>query len=354
VTTVEPGRSLEFSVGLWGMQSFKHAPRHHVDLYREMVEDACYAEALGFSHFWLTEHHFWYDGYCPSLIVGAAAVAARTSRMRVGTSMLLLPLHDPLRVAQAAAMADIVSGGRFDLGVAVGYRHAEFDAFGVARSDRGARMEEALDVLHLAWTTDRFSYHGRFFDYDDVSVTPKPLQRPIPIWIGGWAEPVVRRAARRGLNLMGPSGDVLRLYHETARGAGRDPGGVTLTVGGDVWVEDDEEAAQAEMTSLLRYLYHEQLGGWGFFTNPVTGQPVFFDQPAILNNIVEAAVSAAMIGRPETVAEKVRQRVAMNPLANHVFCRVRFDSVPQVRLHRCMELLAKEVMPQFQTAAVAQ
>ena len=241
MTAAEPGRSLEFSVGLWGMQSFKHAPRHHVDLYREMVEDACYAEALGFSHFWLTEHHFWYDGYCPSLIVGAAAVAARTSRMRVGTSMLLLPLHDPLRVAQAAAMADIVSGGRFDLGVAVGYRHAEFDAFGVARSDRGARMEEALDILHLAWTTDRFSYHGRFFDYEDVSVTPKPLQRPIPIWIGGWAERVVRRAARRGLNLMGPSGDALRLYHE-------------------------------------------QLGGWGFFTNPVTRQPVFFDQPAILNN----------------------------------------------------------------------
>ncbi|HEU4760346.1 MAG TPA: hypothetical protein VFT91_10245, partial [Dehalococcoidia bacterium] len=79
-----------------------------------------------------------------------------------------------------------------------------------------------------------------------------------------------------------------------------------------------------------------------------------FDQPAILNAIVEAAVSAAMIGGPETVAAKLRQRLAINPLANHVFCRVRFDSVPQARLHRCLELLAKEVMPQFQKARVPQ
>lgn len=340
-----------FSVGLWGMQSFKHAPRHHVDLYREMIEDAQWAEELGFSHFWVTEHHFWYDGYCPSVLVAASAIAARTSRIRVGTSMLLLPMHDPLRVAQAAAMADVISGGRLDLGMAVGYRHAEFDGFGISRRDRGRRMDEALDVLHLAWTEDRFSYQGRFFRYDNVSVRPKPLQRPIPIWLGGWAEPVVRRAAARGLNLMGASGDALATYEKVCREAGRDPRAVTITTGGDVWVDDDEEAAKKEISELLRYLYREQLGGWGFFTNPVTKQPVFFDQPAILHNIVEATVAMAMVGRPDTVASKLRQRLAANPLANHLFCRVRFDGLPQARLHRCMELLAKEVMPQFQETA---
>jgi probable F420-dependent oxidoreductase len=341
---------MEFSLGLWGMQSFKHAARHHVDLYREMLEDALWAEELGFSHFWVTEHHFWYDGYCPSLLVAAAAAAARTSRIRVGSSMLLLPQHDPLRVAQAAAVADITSGGRFDLGVAVGYRDVEFDAFGIARRDRGARMDEALDVLRLAWTEDRFSYNGRFFQYEDVSVTPKPVQRPIPIWMGGWAEPVVRRAATRGLNLMGATGEALRLHENLCRESGRDPRSATITTGGDVWVADDEESAKTEMTTLLRYLYHEQLGGWGFFTNPLTKKPVFFDQPQVLNNVVEVAVSQAMIGRPETVTEKIRQRLATSPQANHVFCRVRFDGLPQARLHRCMELLAKEVMPHFQAA----
>jgi probable F420-dependent oxidoreductase len=343
---------MDFSVGLWGMQSFKHAPRHHAELYREMLEDAQWAEELGFSHFWLTEHHFWYDGYCPSLLVAAAAVAARTSRIRVGTSMLLLPEHDPLRVAEAAAVADVISGGRLDLGVAVGYRDVEFDGFGIARKDRGARMEEALDVLHLAWTEDRFSYQGRFFQYDNVLVTPKPVQRPIPIWIGGWAEPVVRRAARRGLNLMGATGDALRLYERLCQEAELDPKAATITTGGDVWVDEDEEKAQAEMGSLLRYLYHEQLGGWGFFTNPLTKKPVFFDQPQVLNNIVQATVSLAMIGRPETIVGKLRQRLQASPLANHVFCRVRFDGLPQSHLHRCMELLAKEVMPHFQGAEV--
>ncbi len=352
MSPADPGRSLEFSVGLWGMQAFEHAPRHHVELYREMVEDALWAEELGFSHFWLTEHHFWYDGYCPSVLTAAAAVAARTSRIRVGTSMLLLPMHDPLRVAEAAAAVDVISGGRLDLGVAVGYRHVEFDGFGVARRHRGARMEEALDVLHLAWTQDRFSYHGRFFQYDDVSVEPKPLQRPIPVWMGGWAEPVVRRAAQRGLNLMGPTGDAHRLYHACAEESGRDPRAVTLTAGADIWVDDDEESAKEEMASLLRYLYHEQLGGWGFFTNPVTKRPVFFDQPQVLHNLVEAAVGQAIIGSPETVVARVRQRLAASPLANHLFCRVRFDGLPQARLHRCLELLAREVMPHFQQAEV--
>lgn len=342
----------DFSVGLWGMQAFKHAPRHHALLYQEMMEDAVWAEELGFSHFWLTEHHFWYDGYCPSVLVAAGAVAARTSRIRIGTSMLLLPMHDPLRVAQAAAVADVLSGGRLDLGVAVGYRDVEFDGFGIPRRRRGARMDEALEVLHLAWTEGRFSYRGRFFQYEDARLDPPPVQRPIPLWIGGWAEPVVQRAARRGLNLMGATGPALRLYQQTAKEHGVDISRAVITTGGDIWVDEDEERARQEMGSLLRYLYREQLGGWGFFTNPLTGRPVFFDQPAVLNNVVEAAVSQAIVGRPETVIEKLRQRLQSNPLANHIFCRVRFDSVPRERLHRCMELLAREVMPHFQGAEV--
>lgn len=346
---------MDFSLGLWGMQSFKHAGRHHVDLYREMVEDAQWAEELGFSHFWLTEHHFWYDGYCPSVLIAAAAAAARTSRIRIGTSMLLLPQHDPLRVAQAAAVADVISGGRLDLGVAVGYRDVEFDGFGIARRHRGARMDEALEVLNLAWTEDRFSYKGSFFQYENVSLSPKPIQRPIPIWMGGWADPVVRRAAAKGYNLMGASGDPLKKFERLCEEGGRDPRASVITTGGDVWVVDgDEDTAKGEMEALIRYLYHDQMGGWGFFTNPATKKPVFFDQPQILHNVVEAMVSQAMIGHPTTIVDELRQRLEMNPLANHIFCRVRFDGLPQAQLHRCMELLAKEVMPHFQREGVQQ
>jgi len=337
-------RSLQFGVALWGMQAFKSNPRHHVKLYEEMIEDARLAEELGFDTLWLTEHHFWYDGYCPSLLVAAGAIAAATRRIQVGTGVLLLPMHDPLRVAEGAAVADIVSGGRFQLGVGVGYRDVEFDGFGIARKERGARMEEALDILNLAWTQERFSYQGRYHRYSDVSVTPKPVRRPIPVWIGGWAEAVVQRSARRGLNLIGASGRALELYERTAREAGVDISQARIAVGGDVWVDDDEERARREMVPLLRYLYREQLGGWHFFPG------VGLDHPQ-LDAIVEMAVARAVIGTPETVVSKLGQQLEANPLANHVFCRVRFDSVPRHRLRHCLELLAQEVMPRLKKEA---
>jgi alkanesulfonate monooxygenase SsuD/methylene tetrahydromethanopterin reductase-like flavin-dependent oxidoreductase (luciferase family) len=101
---------LEAGLGLWGMQAFILHPRHHVKLYQEMVEEARWADELGFDALWLTEHHVWFDGYVPQLLTAVGAVAAATSRIRIGTSCLLLPMHDPLRVGDAADMSEIVSG----------------------------------------------------------------------------------------------------------------------------------------------------------------------------------------------------------------------------------------------------
>jgi len=339
--------SLEVGLGLWGMQAFILHPRHHVKLYQELVEEARWAEELGFDAIWLTEHHVWFDGYAPQLLTALGAVAAATSRIRIGTSCLLLPMHDPLRVAEAAAVPDIVSGGRLELGVAVGYRDIEFDTFGVARSQRARRLEEALDVLHLAWTEERFSYQGRHFHYRDVRVTPKPLQRPIPIWMGGWAPSVLRRAGRRRLHLMGARPQDWHHYEEAAHQAGHDPRGIKMTVGADTWVDDDEEEAKSLFLPIARYLYYDQVGGWGFFTDPTTGRQVFFDQPQMLGFIAEAMVGMAAVGRPETVAEALWQRLERCPpgVVPHLFLRVRFDTAPRDKMRRCLELLAREVVP---------
>ncbi len=338
---------LEAGLGLWGMQAFILHPRHHVKLYQEMVEEARWAEELGFDVLWLTEHHVWFDGYVPQLLTAAGAVAAVTSRIRIGTSCLLLPMHDPLRVAEAAAMADIVSGGRLELGVAVGYRDIEFDTFGVARAQRAARIEEALEVLHLAWTQDRFSYQGRFFRYRQVKVTPKPIQRPIPVWMGGWAPSVLQRAGRRRLHLMGGRPEDWHHYQEGARQAGHDPTGVKMTIGGDVWVGDDEEEAKAFLRPIAQYLYYDQIGGWGFFTDPTSGRQVFFDQPQILQFIADAMTQQAIAGRPETVTERLWERLRRCPpqVIPHLFLRVRFDTAPRDKMRRCLELLAREVIP---------
>jgi hypothetical protein len=179
-------------------------------------------------------------------------------------------------------------------------------------------------------------------------MTPKPIQRPLPIWIGGWAPPVVDRAARRGLNLMGAMGEALQRFEQTAREASVDISGLQITTGGDVWIDDDEQRARDEILPLFRYLYHEQLGGWQFLLD-AEGRGIGFDRPQMLEGMVNAVISGAALGRPETVAAAIERRLAANPMANHVFCRVRFDSVPRNRLHRCMELLAKEVIPRVRS-----
>ena len=169
---------MEFGVGLWGMQATRMAPRHHANLYQEMIDDCRYAEELGFHSFWLTEHHFWYDGYCPSLLVGLGALAAVTRRIKIASGLVLLPMHDPLRVAEQAAVVDQLSGGRLILGFGNGYRDAEFDSLGLRRTERGARLSEQFSILKTAWTQERFSFSGKHFNYNDLAVTSKPLQKP--------------------------------------------------------------------------------------------------------------------------------------------------------------------------------
>jgi len=120
------------------------------ELYARTIEQIVYADQLGYDSIWISEHHFVEDGYCPSVLAMAAHVAAKTSRVRIGTSVLLLPFHDPLRVAEDANTVDILSGGRLDLGVGLGYRAEEFAAFGVPRRQRPSRFEENLAILRHA------------------------------------------------------------------------------------------------------------------------------------------------------------------------------------------------------------
>ena len=193
----------EISFGLW--YDFRNPPssqRDNSEIYRKTLQHVSYAEELGFDNIWTSEHHFIDDGYSPSLLPICAAIAAITKKVRIGTNVLLLPLHDPLRIAEDAATVDIISDGRFDLGVAAGYKLEEFTGFGVSRNSRAQRMEEAIQVIRKSWSKETFTFEGNFYQYKDVNVTPKPVQDPMPLWIGGFVEPAVRRAARLGDGLL--------------------------------------------------------------------------------------------------------------------------------------------------------
>jgi alkanesulfonate monooxygenase SsuD/methylene tetrahydromethanopterin reductase-like flavin-dependent oxidoreductase (luciferase family) len=162
---------------------------------------------------WLSEHHFSEEGYLPSLAAVLSALAMRTSRVRLGTAVLLAPLHHPLRLAEDLAVVDQLSGGRLDVGIAPGYKPDEFAVLGVPKGERGARTDETIEILKLAWGGERFSFAGKHFTFDDVIVAPPPVQPGgPPIWVGGSSVAAARRAARYGLCFMPDSGAGLELY----------------------------------------------------------------------------------------------------------------------------------------------
>jgi probable F420-dependent oxidoreductase len=196
--------------------------------FEETIMESERAEALGFDSVWLGEHHnssFFY----PTPLIGLAAIASRTNRLRLGTGVLLLPLYHPVAVAEEGAMVDMISGGRLILGVGAGYAPAEFAAFGLSSKERGSRLDEGASLLHRLWTEEKVTHKGQHYQATNVTVGPRPMQQPRPpLWFGGWAEPAIRRAARLGdAWIGGPSARLdelaacVRLYREAQKSAGR-------------------------------------------------------------------------------------------------------------------------------------
>src|SRR2546428_7262389 len=168
-------------------------------LYAETLDQIVWGENHGFDDVWLSEHHFIEDGYLPSILPIAAAIAARTTRVRIASGVLLMPFHNPVRLAEDIAVVDVISGGRFELGVGVGFKLEELAGFGVPFKERGARTNEALDILRRLLSGERVSVKSDFFDFQNLKVTPEPIQKPHPpIWLGGFTQAALRRAVRYG------------------------------------------------------------------------------------------------------------------------------------------------------------
>jgi probable F420-dependent oxidoreductase len=201
-------------LGVW--YDFRNPARWRVpwpQLYQETLDQAAYAEQLGFSSIWLSEHHFSDEGYLPALMAMLGALAQRTSRARLGTAVLLAPLHHPLRLAEDFAVIDQLSGGRLDVGLAPGYKPDEFAVLGVPKRERGARTDETIEILQRAWRGAPFSHAGQHFQFENVVVAPPPVQQPgPPIWVGGNSLAAAHRAARHGVCFMPDSGAGIELY----------------------------------------------------------------------------------------------------------------------------------------------
>ena len=185
-------------VGL-GILTGQVAPGSGIDVsgeYRAIVSLARAAEALGFDGVWLSEHHGADDAYLPSLLPVLGAVAAVTERIRLGTAVVIPALHHPLRLAEDVAVVDQLSRGRVTLGFGLGWRAAEFRAFGIARAERVGRTAETIALLRQTWAGDDAPFHGVHYRFERVEVRPRPFQGGgPPIHLAGSAERPIRRAA---------------------------------------------------------------------------------------------------------------------------------------------------------------
>ena len=172
------------SLNLGLLLAFRNPPkwrRPWEDIYEEHIRQAELAEDLGYDEVWLTEHHFWEDGWCPALLPTAAAIAARTKTIRIGTFVILLPLgKHAINVVEEATVVDIISKGRLDLGLGLGYRVPEFQGYGIPRENRAQLMDEGLEIIQKAWTEETFSFKGEFYDLKNVHLEPTPVQDPHP------------------------------------------------------------------------------------------------------------------------------------------------------------------------------
>jgi probable F420-dependent oxidoreductase len=250
--------------------SIANPPRgEHLDrCIDEVIAEAQLAEECGFDACFFGEHHQDKDGFLPSPLIVATAVAAQTHRLQVGTSVILLPLHHPVRVAEDVITLDLVSKGRVILGVGIGYQAADFRAFAVPMEHRVALFEEGVAIIRQCWSGEPFSFHGAHYHLDNIQIRPRPFQTPAPpLWIGASVPSAVSRAGRLGDAFVAtPSADLestLRLisaYRQAALGAGRRPQVVLMR---DAWVAESHAEAAAvygpEVMTAYRYYWQNRL-----------------------------------------------------------------------------------------------
>lgn len=223
--------------------------------FHDYVETNVEAEALGLHSTFLVEHHFSGMGQASASLGVQTWVAARTTRLRIGTAVIVLPWHDPVLLAEQAATLDLLSGGRLDFGVGRGYRHTEFEGFCMPVAEAEARFDEAIAVIRKAWVSDeRFSHAGRFWKYKDIVVEPPTAQRPHPpVWIAAGKTDSIRKVAALGCNLLldqfastAEIGERIGLYKAEVEAGGKtfDPMGVAVARNFYV-AETAAEAAEA-------------------------------------------------------------------------------------------------------------
>lgn len=282
-------------------------------MYTDYIDYVCEAEKLGFHSLFLVEHHFTGMGQISASLSFLCYLAAKTTRMRLGAAVVVLPWHNPALLVEQAATLDLLSNGRFDFGVGRGYRHNEFHGFCIPIEEANERYEEALEFIRKAWASDqRFSHHGKRWHFEDVVVEPAPTQKPHPpFWVGVGSAQSIEGAARQGFNILLPQhggpqavGEKIAIYRNAIEAEGRayQPYTVGLTRALHVVMNERERDEAHELRNKflkgVRDLAHDKSAG---AKNP--GFLKAYSSPEEIRRDTEVE---ALIGDPDEIVARIR------------------------------------------------
>ncbi len=318
----------------------------HMDrVIDEIIAEAQAAETSGFDGCFITEHHQQEDGYLPNPLLVAGLVGMRTQRLKVGTCVLLLPLHHPVHVAEDSAIIDQATKGRLILSVGVGYQPPDFDVFGVPIKERVGRTEEGIEVIRRCWGGERFSFSGKYFRFENALVTPTPYQKPgPPIWMASWTPKGLERAARRAdgwitdpVQSLPIIKDYATRYREAAQRQGHQP---FICLMRDAVLARSRKEAEAESgPTLYTHRFYFRYGAYvpdEYLKDVRSAEELTFDK---------VAQDRLIAGSPEECLEQLRHwQEEVRP--DYLILRFRQPGgPPHARVLEAIRLLGERVLP---------
>ncbi len=303
--------------------------------YGRWLERIAEAERLGADAVWLTEHHFFDDGYLPQCWTLAAAIAARTTTLRIGTAVSLLPLHSSLELAEQIALVDVISGGRVEPGFGVGYRKPEYVAFGGDFRRRYRIFAERIHELRQFWGEEPAAYR---------TVTPEPVQQPVPLW-GGFGGPMgARTAGRLGLGLQSVDPKLADEYRRGLVAGGHDPSVARMAGQFEFFVADDPDRAWAQIKEHVIYRWNSYNRYMFEGTSRESEPPHYFDTDRVSDRFV--------IGTPEHIASVIGQRIEGLPVTD-LYTWSDYPGISDDLIDRHLHLTFARVAPLLRELAVA-
>jgi luciferase family oxidoreductase group 1 len=320
------------------------------DMFARALDQAQAAEDLGFRNIWLAEHHFSTYGYVGRPVQLATYIAAKTRRLRVGTAVIVVPLHHPLIVAEEIAMLDVLAGGRADIGLGRGYQYYEFERLGLELDSARARWDESIDIILKALRGESFTYNGQLYQIPETAVFPQTIQKPHPpIWVTAQSPESVEATVRRGFNLLtGGFGVPVERMAEFRKLFDRLVAEIKPQSTPEVGVQravyvTDNVADAREAAEQARWNMRVTLSLRNHYERVEQGRaiPVAMPKEPDTDELLDRFL---VIGTPDTVIGQIN-RIKEQVGINHFNCSFWFGDLSQSRVMKSMERFARDVMP---------